>query len=75
MTKDDYILIESSENDADQGTKDAHPEDDGVSLRTMHDHGVFVETEENPTEGLSLNDASTRELLSQNGVEILPNQS
>ncbi|MEK7538689.1 MAG: hypothetical protein AAB552_02515 [Patescibacteria group bacterium] len=71
MNKKNYIVVESSENDDAVMGKDIHTEDEALSIRTMHDHGVVVEKQGNQPEEATLNEDATRTFLSQNGIEII----
>lgn len=74
MNKQNYIVVESSENDDPSAmplAKDIHHEDDGASLRTMNTHGVIVEQNKIPMEQSIGDEDSARNLFSQNGIEII----
>ena len=71
MSKKNYIVVESSETDDAVMAKYINTEDEALSLRTMHDHGVTVEKQDNQPEETSLNETVTRTFLSQNGIEIV----
>lgn len=71
MKKKDYIVVTSSENDDIPDMDHIHHEDDLVSLRAMHDHGVSIENNTNIHEEISPDDSVTRALLSKSGVEIM----
>lgn len=71
MNKKNYIVIEGSENDDDATPGNIHREDDGVSLRTMHEHGVVVEKSNQQSEESFASEESVNTLLSQNGIEII----